>query len=85
MASANFKGSPNKSIRELPNELRSCLRSMVVIHSYSKCVEEIVCNSLDAGATKVEIFVDLSGKGYLEISDNGRGMTFDELTVIGER
>ena len=58
---------------------------MVVIHSYYKCIEEIVCNSLDAGATKVEILVDLSGKGYLEVSDNGRGMTYDELSVIGER
>lgn len=42
-----------RRIELLPESVRSCMRSGVVLFDLTRVVEELVFNSLDAGATKV--------------------------------
>lgn len=44
-------------------------------------ISELVANGLDANATKVKIFIDMSDKRHsvVEIFDNGTGMSYEDL------
>lgn len=41
------------SIKSLPEAVRSSVRSGVIIYDLTRVVEELIFNSLDAGASKV--------------------------------
>ncbi|CAJ1930676.1 unnamed protein product [Sphenostylis stenocarpa] len=72
------------SIKPLPGAVRSSLRSGIFLFDFTRVVEELVFNSLDARATKVSVFVSI-GKCYLKVVDNGSGITRDGLELVGER
>ena len=72
------------TIRQLPDEVRSYLRSGVTVTSVTQCVEELLLNSLDAGATCVAVRVDL-GLFKIQVVDNGTGVPQDQLKLLGER
>ena len=72
------------SIRELPAEVRSYLRSGVTVTSITQCVEELLLNSVDAGATCVAVRVDLDCF-KIQVVDNGVGVHQDQLKLLGER
>ncbi|KAL5007944.1 hypothetical protein ScPMuIL_013525 [Solemya velum] len=71
-------------IQLLPSEVRSKLRSGVAISSPTQCIEELVLNSLDAGATCVAVRVDLSCY-KIQVVDNGVGISKEDLEKLGER
>jgi len=48
-------------------------------------VKELLENSLDAGATRIDIQVEGSGSGLLRVSDNGAGMDGDDVLLCLER
>ncbi|XP_057809342.1 uncharacterized protein LOC131023776 isoform X2 [Salvia miltiorrhiza] len=73
-----------RSIERLPETTRSSVRSGVVICDLTRIVEELVFNSLDAGATEVSVSVGV-GSSYLKVVDNGSGITRDGLVLLGER
>lgn len=50
----------------------------VIDRPYS-AVKELVENSLDAGATQIEIYVERGGKQLIKVSDNGCGIERDDL------
>ncbi|KAK8395276.1 hypothetical protein O3P69_006172 [Scylla paramamosain] len=71
-------------ILPLPDEVRCQLRSGVAIASVAQCVEELVLNSLDAGATCVAVRVDLS-IFRIQVVDNGEGVPQSDLKYLGRR
>ena len=71
-------------LKVLSSELKDYIRSGVTLTSVCQCVEELVLNSLDAGATCIAVRVDVS-QGYVQVVDNGCGLTYAELVFIGER
>ncbi|KAI3462297.1 hypothetical protein Pfo_018960 [Paulownia fortunei] len=73
-----------RSIERLPEAIHSSVRSGVVICDLTRIVEELVFNSLDAGATKVSVAVGV-GSYYVKVVDNGYGITRDGLVHLGER
>ncbi|KAL0462407.1 UNVERIFIED_CONTAM: DNA mismatch repair protein MLH3 [Sesamum latifolium] len=73
-----------RNIKRLPEAIHSSVRSGVVIADLTRIVEELVFNSLDAGATKVSIAVGV-GSSYVKVVDNGSGITRDGLVLLGER
>ncbi|KAL2522157.1 DNA mismatch repair protein MLH3 [Forsythia ovata] len=73
-----------RRIERLPEAIHSSLRSGIVICDFTRIVEELVFNSLDAGATKVSLAVGV-GSCYIKVMDNGSGITRDGLVLLGER
>ncbi|XP_060594266.1 uncharacterized protein LOC132748671 [Ruditapes philippinarum] len=71
-------------IQPLPSNVRSYLRSGVAITSVTQCVEELVLNSLDAGATCVAVRLDLNCF-KVQVVDNGTGVPNDQLDILGNR
>lgn len=48
------------------------------------CVNELIENSLDAKASKIDVTVSMNHAG-LTVSDNGKGMNWEELKLAGTR
>ncbi|XP_008241931.1 PREDICTED: DNA mismatch repair protein MLH3 [Prunus mume] len=73
-----------RGVKPLPEAARSSMRSGVILYDLTSVVEELVFNSLDAGATKVSVFVGV-GTCYVKVVDDGFGITRDGLVLVGER
>lgn len=71
-------------LRKLPPDVVSKLRSGVAIVSIAHCAEELILNSLDAGATAVAVRLNLPYH-KVQVVDNGHGMTEEQLAACGER
>ena len=71
-------------IRPLQEEVRSHLRSGVAITNLTQCVEELVLNSLDAGASCITVRIDIPNF-KIQVSDNGSGIALGDLKSVGER
>ncbi|KAF4119497.1 DNA mismatch repair protein MLH3 [Geosmithia morbida] len=70
------------SIKQLPDHVVDKLRSSVTITSLNSVVLGLLRNSLDAGASKVEITVDYS-RGNCTVQDDGIGIPSDEFQEGG--
>ena len=57
-------------IRKLDVHESKWIRSSQHLPSFTRCVEELVLNSLDAGATEVCVAVNMSALS-MSVSDNG--------------
>ncbi|XP_077587333.1 DNA mismatch repair protein Mlh3 [Stigmatopora nigra] len=71
-------------IKCLSEEVRVKIRSGVAVPSLQQCVEELVLNSLDAGATCVCVRVDLDAFRF-QVIDNGFGMSTEDMACVGNR
>ncbi|XP_053290834.1 DNA mismatch repair protein Mlh3 isoform X1 [Pleuronectes platessa] len=71
-------------IRCLPGEVQEALRSGVSIPSLQQCVEELVLNSIDAGATCVGVRLDMESL-KVQVLDNGAGMSAEDMERVGNR
>jgi DNA mismatch repair protein MutL len=56
-----------------------------VVERPASVVKELVENAIDAGATRVEIVTASGGKGLIRITDNGSGMSRNDLSLAIER
>lgn len=72
-------------IRHLPETLINQIAAGEVIERPAAAVKELVENSIDAGATAIDITLRDGGRSYIRISDNGIGMSADDLKACVER
>lgn len=71
-------------IQFLSQDVKNQLRSGIATPSVVQCVEELVVNSIDAGASCIAVRVDLPDC-KVQVVDNGRGITKDDMLCVGER
>ena len=72
-------------IRILPEILSNKIAAGEVVQRPSFVVKELVENSLDAGATSINIEIEKGGKSLIRISDNGCGLCRDDALLSIER
>lgn len=72
-------------VRLLDPTLINQIAAGEVIERPASAIKELVENAIDAGATKIDVAVRDGGKKAIVVTDNGYGMTADDLTMAVER
>jgi DNA mismatch repair protein MutL len=73
------------TVRILPDTLVNQIAAGEVIERPAAVVRELVENALDAGATQIDITAEQGGLGCITVTDNGSGMTRDDMVLALER
>lgn len=73
------------NIRILPENVANQIAAGEVIERPASIVRELMDNSIDAGADRINIRIEQGGKRLIRISDNGAGMDRDDMLLSLER
>lgn len=72
-------------IRLLPDHIANQIAAGEVIQRPASVVKELVENAIDAGASKVDIYIKDAGKTLIQVLDNGSGMSEMDARMAFER
>ncbi len=72
-------------IRKLPEGTINRIAAGEVLERPASAVKELVENAIDAGASQVDVVFRGGGKSLIRVSDNGYGMSSDEMLLALER
>jgi DNA mismatch repair protein MutL len=72
-------------IRLLPESLANQIAAGEVVQRPASVVKELLENSLDAGATDIQLIVQDAGKTLIQVIDNGSGMSETDARMSFER
>ena len=72
-------------IRILPEKVASQIAAGEVVERPASVVKELIDNSIDAKADRITIRIEAGGKKLIRVTDNGSGMSRDDLLLCVER
>ncbi|KAH6561169.1 hypothetical protein BASA62_010009 [Batrachochytrium salamandrivorans] len=72
-------------IKRLDNVTVNRIAAGEIIHRPSNAIKELLENSLDAGATTIQVLLKDGGLKLLQIQDNGHGINKADMSIVCER
>jgi DNA mismatch repair protein MutL len=72
-------------IKVLPENLANQIAAGEVVERPASVIKELVENSIDASATRIQIDIELGGRRLMRVSDDGAGMDRDDAILAFER
>ncbi|MDR9418949.1 DNA mismatch repair endonuclease MutL [Gracilimonas sp.] len=72
-------------IHQLPPKISNKIAAGEVIQRPASVVKELLDNAIDAGADQIKILIQNAGKTLIQVSDNGCGMSKEDLPLCFER
>ncbi len=83
----NPTGNPSQlpRVRRLSAFVADQIAAGEVVERPASIVKELIENSLDAGATQIDVKIEEAGLGLVVVSDNGCGMVAEDLHLAVER
>ncbi|ASU36416.1 DNA mismatch repair endonuclease MutL [Mucilaginibacter xinganensis] len=72
-------------IQLLPDSVANQIAAGEVVQRPASAVKELIENSIDAGADKIQLIVKEAGKSLIQIIDNGCGMSVTDARMCFER
>jgi len=73
------------NIRLLDEQIANQIAAGEVVERPSSVVKELVENSIDAGATRIDVAIEEGGLVLIQITDNGSGMESDDCELAFSR
>jgi DNA mismatch repair protein MutL len=70
-----------RPVRALPDEVARKIAAGEVIDRPAAVIRELIDNSIDSGATRITVEIAGGGTGSIRVTDNGHGMTADDLSI----
>jgi DNA mismatch repair protein MutL len=72
-------------IKVLPDNLANQIAAGEVVERPASVIKELLENALDAGASRLQIDIELGGRRLMRVADDGHGMSRDDAVLAFER
>ena len=74
-----------KAIKILPDNVINRIAAGEIVERPASVVKELVENSIDAGALRIDISVINGGRDFISVTDDGSGISHDQALLAFER